>query len=181
MLSEAGHEAAGIMAGLDAAFPGVDGAMAATRSAPRSPDQVNGEARHLVWAFDVDGCLVDSLTGSSLRPGTLEVLARLREAGAIVLLWSAGGRDHAISRAAELRFAHLIDAVYAKERRGADGRWDTVNLPPEHQPDVFVDDWPDEAPATARLIAVSPYIAPNPHDRGLAPLLAELTAGQPDC
>ena len=29
--------------------------------------------------------------------------------------------------------------------------------------------------------AVSPYIAPNPHDRGLAPLLAELTAGQAGC
>ena len=71
--------------------------------------------------------------------------------------------------------------MYAKERRGADGRWCTVNLPPQHQPDVFVDDWADEAPATARLIAVSPYIAPNPHDRGLAPLLAELTAGQAGC
>jgi long-chain acyl-CoA synthetase len=135
----------------------------------------------LVWAFDVDGCLVDSLTGTSLRPGALAVLGSLREAGAIVLLWSAGGREHAISRAAELRFAHLIEAVYAKERRGADGRWCTANLPPQHQPDVFVDDWPDEAPATARLVAVSPYIAPNPHDRGLAPLLAELTAAREGC
>jgi phosphoglycolate phosphatase-like HAD superfamily hydrolase len=141
---------------------------------------VSSERRHLVWAFDVDGCLVDSLTGTSLRPGALEVLGRLRDTGATVLLWSAGGREHAVSRAAELRFAHLIDAVYAKERRGADGRWGTVNLPPEHQPDVFVDDWPDEAPVTARLVAVSPYIAPNPHDRGLAALLAELTAGQDD-
>src|ERR1700677_2519044 len=87
-------------------------------------------ARRLVWAFDVDGCLVDSLTGTSLRPGALEVLSLLREAGATVLLWSAGGRDHAISRAAELGFAHLIDAVYAKKRRGADVRWCTVNLPP---------------------------------------------------
>ena len=130
----------------------------------------------LVWAFDVDGCLVDSLTGTSLRPGALEALARLRERGATVLLWSAGGREHAASRAAELRFAHLVDAVYAKERRGSDGRWSTGNLPPEHQPDVFVDDWPDEAPATARLVAVPPYIAPDPHDRGFASLLAELDA-----
>jgi long-chain acyl-CoA synthetase len=137
--------------------------------------------KRLVWAFDVDGCLVDSLTGTSLRPGALEVLSRLRDAGATVLLWSAGGLDHAVSRAADLGFAHLIDAVYAKERRGADGRWCTVNLPPQHQPDVFVDDWPDEAPATARLVPVSPYIAPNPDDRGLAPLLAELTAGQAGC
>jgi long-chain acyl-CoA synthetase len=131
-----------------------------------------------VWAFDVDGCLVDSLTGSSLRPGALEALSMLREGGATVLLWSAGGREHAMSRAAELGFAHLIDAAYAKEIRGADGRWTTANLPREHQPDVFVDDWPDEAPATARLVCVAPYIAPNSHDRGLAPLLAELTAAR---
>jgi long-chain acyl-CoA synthetase len=128
-----------------------------------------------VWAFDVDGCLVDSLTGTSLRPGALETLSLLRADGATILLWSAGGREHAVSRAAELGFAHLIDAVYAKEIRGSDGRWSTANLPPEHQPDVFVDDWPDEAPATARLLCVSPYIAPNPHDRGLAPLLIELS------
>jgi long-chain acyl-CoA synthetase len=131
-----------------------------------------------VWAFDVDGCLVDSLTGTSLRPGALETLGLLRADGATVLLWSAGGREHAAGRAAELGFAHLIDAVYAKEIRGSDGRWSTANLPPDHQPDVFVDDWPDEAPATARLVCVSPYIAPNPHDRGLSPLLAELTASR---
>jgi long-chain acyl-CoA synthetase len=131
--------------------------------------------RSAVWAFDVDGCLVDSLTGTSLRPGALEALTRLRERGATVLLWSAGGRDYAASRAAELEFAHLVDAVYAKEYRGPDGRWSTGSLPPEHQPDVFVDDWPDEAPDTALLVPVPPYIAPNPHDRGLAALLAELT------
>jgi long-chain acyl-CoA synthetase len=128
-----------------------------------------------VWAFDVDGCLVDSLTGTSLRPGAVEVLSRIRATGAIVLLWSAGGREHATSRARELGFAYLIDAVYAKEIRGPDGRWSTANLPSGHQPDAFVDDWPDEAPVTGRLVAVTPYIAPNPHDRGLAPLLAELT------
>jgi long-chain acyl-CoA synthetase len=143
------------------------------------PDDRPGPARGIggaaIWAFDVDGCLVDSMTGTSLRPGALEALSLLRADGATVLLWSAGGRKHAMSRASELGFAHLIDSVYAKEVRGADGRWSTANLPPEHQPDVFVDDWPDEAPATARLVAVPPYIAPNPHDRGLAPLLAELS------
>jgi long-chain acyl-CoA synthetase len=132
-----------------------------------------------VWAFDVDGCLVDSLTGTSLRPGALEALSLLRGRGATVLLWSAGGRDHAASRAAELGFAHLVDAVYAKEQRGPDGRWSAASLPPEHQPDVFVDDWPDEAPATGRLVPVAPYLAPDSHDRGLASLLAELTLDHP--
>jgi hypothetical protein len=134
--------------------------------------------RSAVWAFDVDGCLVDSLTGTSLRPGALQVLSLLRDRGATVLLWSAGGRDHAASRAAALGFAHLVHAVYAKEQRGPDGRWSTASLPPEHQPDVFVDDWPDEAPATGRLVPVPPYLAPGGHDRGLAPLLAELTTGR---
>jgi hypothetical protein len=30
---------------------------------------VSSEIQRLVWTFDVDGCLVDSLTGTSLRPG----------------------------------------------------------------------------------------------------------------
>ena len=50
-----------------------------------------------VWVFDLDGCIVDSLTGSSLRPGTLELLARLRGSGATMVsgsltLYSAGDR-----------------------------------------------------------------------------------------
>src|SRR5581483_7077971 len=31
-----------------------------------------------VWVFDVDGCIVDSLTGTSLRPGARELLEHLR-------------------------------------------------------------------------------------------------------
>ena len=44
-----------------------------------------------VWAFDVDACLVDSITGTSLRPLARPVLESLRAQGATVVLWSAGG------------------------------------------------------------------------------------------
>ena len=44
-----------------------------------------------VWVFDVDGCLVDSLTGTSLRPGAATLLAGLRARGRTVIVWSAGG------------------------------------------------------------------------------------------
>jgi phosphoserine phosphatase len=135
-------------------------------------------ARPVVWAFDVDGCLVDSMTGTSLRPAALDVLWLLRESGVTVILWSAGGRCHAASRAAELGFAHLIDATYSKAERGPDGRWASSNMLPEHQPDVFVDDWADEAPLSPRLIAVPPYLSPNQLDRGLQHILAELTAAR---
>jgi len=133
-------------------------------------------ARPAVWAFDVDGCLIDSMTGTSLRPAALDVLRLLKESGAIVILWSAGGRCHAASRAAELGFADLIDAIYSKEKRGRDGRWACSNMPPEHQPDVFVDDWPDQAPLSPRLIAVPTYLSPNELDCGLGAILAELMA-----
>jgi len=52
-----------------------------------------------VWVFDLDGCIVDSLTGSSLRPGTVELLEGLRRAGVTTVLWSAGGADYATKRA----------------------------------------------------------------------------------
>ena len=90
---------------------------------------------------------------------------------------SAGGRAHAMGLSAELGIAHLVDMAYAKVARGADGRWSMASSAPDHQLDAIVDDWPDEAPVTARLVPVPPYIAPHPHDRGLARLLAELSRG----
>jgi hypothetical protein len=127
-----------------------------------------------VWAFDVDGCLVDSLTGTSLRPLARDVMARLHGTGRSVVVWSAGGRDHAMRKAERLGFADLVDAYYDKESRGSDGRWAVDHLEPQHVPHVFVDDRPEDAPLSGRLVAVPPYLAPDPYDRGLAVLLAEL-------
>ena len=44
---------------------------------------------------------------------------------------------------------------------------------------MFVDDQPDDLPDDARVVAVSPYLAANPHDRGLdaAARLAGLPSG----
>ena len=124
-----------------------------------------------MWAFDVDGCLVDSLSGSSLRPLAAEVLATLHAAGATLVLWSAGGRTHAHAMATRHGFAHLLAGIYDKLARDARGRLTTTHLPAEHRPAVVVDDRPEEAPAGTRVVGVPPYIAPDEGDRGLATLL----------
>jgi hypothetical protein len=119
------------------------------------------------WVFDVDGCLVDSLTGTSLRPRTLELLSHLRGAGAEVVVWSAGGADYANDRLVDLGAAHLVDRFLSKEARGSDGRYEFAGAT-ELAGTVFVDDRPEDLPVDADVVAVSPYLAPNPHDRGLA-------------
>jgi long-chain acyl-CoA synthetase len=130
-----------------------------------------------VWAFDVDACLVDSITGTSLRPLARPVLESLRAQGATVVLWSAGGGDYAQRRAIAVGIADLVHACYDKDGRGDDGRWTTTHLPLEHRPQVCVDDRPEEVPADVDSIGVSPYLAHNPHDVGLAALLARLAPG----
>jgi long-chain acyl-CoA synthetase len=129
-----------------------------------------------VWAFDVDACLVDSITGTSLRPLARPVLESLRAQGATVVLWSAGGGEYAQRRAVAVGIDDLVHACYDKDGRGADGRWTTAHLPEEHRPDVCVDDRPEEIPSDVDSIGVSPYLAPNPHDVGLADLLARVGA-----
>ena len=129
-----------------------------------------------VWAFDVDACLVDSITGTSLRPLARPVLESLRAQGATVVLWSAGGGDYAQRRAVAVGIDDLVHACYDKDGRGADGRFTVTHLPAEHQPSVCVDDRPEEMPADIDTVGVSPYLAPNPHDVGLAALLARINA-----
>ena len=131
---------------------------------------------HEVWAFDVDACLVDSITGTSLRPLARSVLESLRAQGSIVVLWSAGGGEYAQRRAIAVGIDDLIDACYDKDGRGDDGRFTTTHLPPEHQPAVCVDDRPEEMPTDVDIVGVSPYLAPNPHDVGLAFLLERVNA-----
>ena len=128
-----------------------------------------------VWAFDVDACLVDSITGTSLRPLARPVLELLRAQGSTVVLWSAGGGDYARRRAEAVGIDDLVQAFYDKDGRGADGRWTTTHLAREHQPDVCVDDRPEEVPADVDSVGVSPYLAPNPHDVGLADLYERIS------
>ena len=120
-----------------------------------------------VWVFDVDGTILDSLTGSSLRPGTREVLARLRAHGCRILLWSAAGADYARSRAAQHGVEHLFDGFHDKDIRDASGRYVATFL--EVPLDAtYVDDRPEDMPRGATVVAVSPYLADDPLDGGLA-------------
>ena len=129
-----------------------------------------------VWAFDVDGCLVDSITGTSLRPLARPVLEGLRAQGATVVLWSAGGGEYARRKAELVGIDDLIHAFYDKDERGDDGRYLVAHLAVEHRPHVCVDYQPEELPADVDAVGVSPYLAHDPHDLGLAPLLERIAS-----
>lgn len=123
------------------------------------------------WVFDVDGTVVDSLTGTSLRPHTVELLTHLRAGGCRTVLWSAGGAGYAAERADQHGVAHLVDAFHDKEGRDAAGRYVVHRFLGGLDGVVFVDDRPEDMPAGAEVVSVSPYLAPNPHDAGLRPAL----------
>jgi long-chain acyl-CoA synthetase len=127
------------------------------------------------WIFDVDGSLVDSLTGTSLRPGARALLAHLHEHAGAVLWWSAGGESYASQRACQFDVDSFVSGFYSKAERDERGRYRTNHLAVPDCTMVFVDDRPEDLSPDAEVIAVSPYIADNPHDRGLAP--ATLRAG----
>lgn len=116
--------------------------------------------------FDVDGCLIDSLTGTSLRPGTEQLLTHLRKSGRSALLWSAGGAEYAERRAGEQAISHLFASFHGKVDRDGDGRYIPTFLD-DVQGAVFVDDRPEDIPRCAQVIAVSPYLARSVHDKGL--------------
>jgi hypothetical protein len=124
-----------------------------------------------VWVFDVDGCLVDSLSGCSLRPGAPELLTHLRARGCTILLWSAGGADYAALRMRPHGMDVLVHGFHDKDVRDADGRYIPSFLA-HPLGAVFVDDRPEDMPVGAEVVAVSPYLSDAPWDRGLAPVAA---------
>ena len=124
-----------------------------------------------MWAFDVDGCLIDLLGGTTLRPLALEVLAAVAAQGDVSVLWSAGGARHAELKAVALGLTGYVSGYYDKGALDDGGRWSTTHLPAEHAPHVCVDDAPEHVPAHVRVIPVRPYTAPAPHDRGPSALL----------
>jgi long-chain acyl-CoA synthetase len=124
-----------------------------------------------VWVFDVDGCLIDSMSGSSLRPLAESLIVGLRARDITVVLWSAGGADYARRRARQVGIEAQVSAFYGKATRDGEGRWSIEHFLPAHRQAIFVDDQPDEVPRAVQVIGVSPYIGENPHDRGLAAAL----------
>lgn len=126
------------------------------------------------WLFDVDGTIVDSITGRSLRPHTRELLGALRERGIHVLMWSSGGADYASRRMAEAGVADLVTATYAKLRRDQAGRWVLPGVLTNSPPSVLVDDLPDEVPRVGTVVGVPPYVGPHQYDHAFAALLQRL-------
>ena len=119
------------------------------------------------WVFDVDGTLVDSLTGTSLRPGARDLLAFLAAGDARVIFWSAGGCDYAAQRAAQFGMEPLVNGFFSKEGRDERGFYTTSHLGLGPEPAFFVDDRPEDLSPVLTVIAVSPYLAEDAHDRGL--------------
>jgi long-chain acyl-CoA synthetase len=119
------------------------------------------------WVFDVDGCLIDSLSGTSLRPGARELLADLCSKPYQVLLWSAGGADYALERAQQFGLVTHADGFFAKEGRDAAGHYLTGHLPGVADRTIFVDDRPEDLADDLHVLAVSPYLTDDRYDRGL--------------
>lgn len=121
------------------------------------------------WVFDVDGTVVDSLSGTSLRPHVEALLVHLQARGCRLVLWSAGGAAYARERAAQHDLHWLVDAFHDKEGRDSAGRYVVHRFLDALEGAVFIDDRPEDLPVGAEVVAVSPYLAPDPHDRGLHP------------
>jgi long-chain acyl-CoA synthetase len=143
----------------DPTMPAPSGALPASASASASASRC--------WVFDVDGCLIDSLTGTSLRPGALGLLQHLAHDDHHVILWSAGGHAYARARAEEFGVHHLVSGYFAKDGRDADGNYLTAHLPLRDRHAVFVDDRPEDLAPDLDVLAVSPYLSDDPHDHGL--------------
>lgn len=122
------------------------------------------------WVFDVDGCFIDSLSGTSLRPRTADLFGFIRNSGSRLLVWSAGGDTYAWRRLEQHGIDHLVHSCFSKEERDDAGCYivDHVLDDDLHdRPTVFVDDRPEDLQQVLDVIAVSPYLADNPHDQGL--------------
>jgi long-chain acyl-CoA synthetase len=120
------------------------------------------------WVFDVDGCLIDSLRGTSLRPGARALLEHLNAGPAHVLLWSAGGEVYARERARQFALADLVHGFFAKDGRDDHGCYLTGHLPLRAAQAVFIDDRPEDLSSRLDVLAVPPYLSDDPYDRGLA-------------
>ncbi|HEY1704271.1 MAG TPA: haloacid dehalogenase-like hydrolase [Trebonia sp.] len=131
-------------------------------------------AEHDVWAFDVDGALVDLLGGQTLRPHAHALLSELRRRGHVIVVWSAGGADYARRKAAATGIDALVDAYYDKAGRDDDGRRTAGHFAAGHRPTVFVDDAPEEVPARGTALGVRPFLAPGQHDTVFADLIEDL-------
>ncbi len=135
-----------------------------------APPEAASPTRMDCWVFDVDGCLVDSLSGTSLRPGARALLEHLARGGRRIVLWSAGGAGYARARAEQFGVDGLVSGYFSKDERDGEGYFRTGHLPLRGCRAVFVDDRPEDLGHDLDVLAVSPYLSDDPHDRGLEPV-----------
>ena len=147
-------------------MPASDAATPASDATPFSPPPARPH-----WRFDLDGCLVDSFAATDLRPHAAELLLALRARGLRVTIWSAGGEEYARRVAARVGIAALVDG-YDEKVRGPDGRWTLTGVAAADL--VCVDDQPEGLPRGVTVVAVFPYLGPDPHDRVLEQVLRTL-------
>lgn len=124
--------------------------------------------------FDVDGCLIDAISGQSLRPSAADLLERVRQSGRSVVLWSAGGADYAARHVIRHGLDGLVDATYSKAERNPLGHWSTTEIEQHHRPELFIDDCPEELRTDRPTARVRPYLFHDPNDRGLDHLFDQL-------
>ena len=122
------------------------------------------------WVFDVDGCLVDSLTGTSLRPGARDIVMHLAARRPRVLLWSAGGGEYAAGSCRAVRSRSPLQmAIYPKDGRDGDGLLLDVASPVAPGRTVFVDDRPEDLRRDLEVlvgVALPERRPPRPGARG---------------
>ncbi len=130
------------------------------------------------WVFDVDGTLIDSLSGQVLRPHAAEFLGHLAQLGLAIVLWSAGGADYARRRAELHGIGAFVSSYHDKSRDCVDDCWDIAELLGRYDVVRFVDDEPGPIPSPSGheyvVEAIRPYLGGSAHDRALHDLAARL-------
>ena len=77
------------------------------------------------------------------------------------------GRSTPAQRAAQFGLESFVGGCFGKEGRDDWGFYITTHLALGPGPTVFVDDRPEDLSPDLTVVAVSPYLADDPHDRGL--------------
>jgi phosphoglycolate phosphatase-like HAD superfamily hydrolase len=129
-------------------------------------------------AFDMDNTLVDSF-GSSVRPGIVDLLTRLRREGHVLVLWTNSRRDRALEILRRHNLRRHFKTCICREEYDPDEK-DVPKDIRRIKADLLVDDDPDAIAwvrSTGRRgFLIRPFQKGTPVDRAeLARLYAEVS------